>query len=178
MIRSKAGIYQLYNEDKDIYYIGQSSDLARRKTSHFSALKSGSHPNKAMQNDYTNGDSFTYSIITKCPNYERLLLSEEARYITQFKEAGKQLYNVNDSYCFLITNEQLLYTIADNFCRDKFGLTYRQMTLGNSPARFDYLFRTIYEEGFNPEEEKMIYFDIGYYYRDIAKCDIRGGEIK
>ena len=51
------------------------------------------------------------------------------------------------------------------------------MTLGKNPARFDYLFRMIFDDTFNAESEKMTYFDMGYYFMDNAKCDIKGGDL-
>ena len=178
MIRSKAGIYQLHNEDKNIYYIGQSSDLQKRKRTHFRELKKGNHFCKELQDDFINGDNIVYSVIIKCPDYERLLLSEEARYIEQYQKAGKKLYNRRGTvYNYMVDDNTLLHYIANSFCWDHFGKTYTELTLGKNPARFDYLFRMIFDKSFDAESNKSIYLDIGYYYLDNAKCDIKGGEL-
>ena len=46
-----AGIYCIKNTINGRCYVGQSSDLYRRRKQHFEALKHGEHRNKPMQMD-------------------------------------------------------------------------------------------------------------------------------
>lgn len=168
MIRSNAGIYTLYNKSKEKYYIGQSSDLKRRKTEHFSALKNNRHNCIDLQNDYNNGDEIKFCILAKVPNHERLLLSEEARYIKMFKDIGNDLYNTyNTDYNFLISRDQLLEYISTLYLKEHYGKTFKEMTLGKNPARFDYVFRLLTEPSFDAEQEKVNYCDYGYYLNEV-----------
>lgn len=165
-MRSKAGIYALYNETKQRYYIGQTSNLEKRKSTHFNNLKENNHPSADMQKDYNEGDVFSFMILSKCPDYERLLLSEEARYIKEYKAAGKNLYNTRDTiYNLMLNKEDLLTQIANKYCYDRFNKSFKQMTVGNNPARYDFLYRLFFEEGFDADTEKLNYIDIAFYYK-------------
>lgn len=44
----EAGIYKLYSNEIDMIYIGQTTNLARRKREHFEALSTGNHHNDLL----------------------------------------------------------------------------------------------------------------------------------
>lgn len=46
------GIYKITNTANGKVYIGQTNDIERRRNQHFSALQSGHHENKDMQQDF------------------------------------------------------------------------------------------------------------------------------
>lgn len=65
----KSGIYMIKNIINNKIYVGQSVDLDRRKSMHFSSLKNNHHHNKYLQNSYNKygKENFIFEIIEYCP---------------------------------------------------------------------------------------------------------------
>jgi len=166
MAKSKAGIYTLYNTDKKRYYIGQTSDLKRRETDHFTALKKGTHYCKKMQEDYNNGDNISFIVITYCPNIERLLRSEETRIMNNYMKRGLFLYNrLKPTWDFdFINQERFFELIADRYCREHTGKCLYELAHGKNPARYDYLYRLLTRPDFDEKKELEERDQIGFYF--------------
>ena len=81
-----SGIYMIENQANGKIYIGQTSDLERRKKEHLNKLKNKTHHNLHLQNSFNKygEDNFVFKIIKKnIPYY--LLDSLEKRYIDIFQ---------------------------------------------------------------------------------------------
>lgn len=67
-----SGIYKIENLVNGHCYIGQSCDLKRRKSNHFSELDRNCHKNGHLQNSYNKYGSknFVFSILLLCENEE------------------------------------------------------------------------------------------------------------
>lgn len=80
----KSGIYCILNVSNRKRYIGQSVDIGKRKSSHFSALKYGRHFNRHLQQAYNkHGDCvFEFKVIEFCETW--LLDERESYWIKKF----------------------------------------------------------------------------------------------
>lgn len=58
------GIYVLKTSNH--FYIGLSSELEKRKQTHFNKLKRNIHPNIKLQNVYNKGYEIEFEIIQEC----------------------------------------------------------------------------------------------------------------
>lgn len=91
-----SGIYMIENQVNGKIYIGQTSDLERRKKEHLNKLKNKTHHNLHLQNSFNKygEDNFVFKIIKKnIPYY--LLDSLEKRYIDIFQSNNNQYgYNL------------------------------------------------------------------------------------
>ena len=78
------GIYAIKNKVNDRFYIGQSANVRRRISQHFSALRGGYHCNTALQQDWdTYGeDKFESLLLEECSQEE--LESKEMYYIEKY----------------------------------------------------------------------------------------------
>lgn len=78
------GIYQITNNITGDRYIGQASDLCRRKANHFWALRNGRHFNRKLQNSFDkHGEcAFLWTILERCPTKE--LNAREQWYLDTF----------------------------------------------------------------------------------------------
>lgn len=66
------GIYSLYWEEQDLYYIGQSQNIEQRIKSHLSNLISNRHTNSKLQNTYNKYGKFHFCIVQKCTDITEL----------------------------------------------------------------------------------------------------------
>lgn len=66
---NKSGIYALFCNKTNKYYIGKSINMQKRKSQHFQALNRNCHNNKQLQLDYNKygEDSFSFLELTTCP---------------------------------------------------------------------------------------------------------------
>ena len=92
----KSGIYGFKNTENGKWYIGQSINLIRRKNEHIGRLRSKSHYNQRLQNDFNlHGEyCFEYHVLEECI-IDMLSIREEVwiKYFNSFdKEKG---YNQN-----------------------------------------------------------------------------------
>lgn len=89
-----AGIYQIVNTKNNKRYIGSAWDLSRRKSDHFSMLRTNCHHSIYLQRSYDKygKDSFKFEIILYCPknNVENRMLLEQ-----KCIDSCKPEYNMN-----------------------------------------------------------------------------------
>ena len=71
-------IYGLYCKEKNMCYVGRTSDYNTRISAHFSCLKAGRHCNKGLQSDYDKGFVFEVIIIE---DGNEVMEDAESRYI-------------------------------------------------------------------------------------------------
>lgn len=72
------GIYKIINVINNKFYVGSAVDFSRRKTRHFSELRTGKHHNKHLQaawNKYGE-QSFIFAIVTEVHNKADLIAVE------------------------------------------------------------------------------------------------------
>lgn len=105
-----AGVYCIRNLDSGKCYIGQSLNMSKRISDHFSALYSGKHIVVDMQRDFSSGDRFSYEILYHAPkgskDYQRkACVTMEFEHLMMSDR--KMLYNV----CF--TNPYIWNTLID-----------------------------------------------------------------
>jgi|10_taG_2_1085330.scaffolds.fasta_scaffold109711_2 hypothetical protein len=94
-----AGIYTITCNKNGRKYIGCSTELPRRKASHFRNLKKQKHVNRYLQNDYNKygDDSFEFEVIEEHPNDTSFkeLEKREVRLILEYRQKGFDIYNIN-----------------------------------------------------------------------------------
>ena len=84
------GIYGIFNTTKEKWYVGQYENVSDRLSQHKSHLKYGTHHCKEMQNDFTNGDNFVFTVLEAEPKFEKYQLNDkENYYITKLSINGK-----------------------------------------------------------------------------------------
>lgn len=81
---SKSGIYYIKNILTDEYYIGQSMNINRRISQHFSDLKFHKHTNSALQHSYDvhGKNNFEWGILEEAPISK--LNELESKYVEQY----------------------------------------------------------------------------------------------
>ena len=88
----KSGIYQIRNLVNDKRYIGQSINLHKRKSDHFSSLKNDKHANYHLQNSYNKHgkQNFIFETLLYCEPFQ--LTDYEQFFVDRYKDLGL-LYN-------------------------------------------------------------------------------------
>ena len=92
---SNCGIYCIRCKVNNKAYIGSSVDIKSRWRGHKSALRTGKHNNKQLQEDYNKygADSFLYSILINCK--PQMLTKYENRYMLLFNTKDISMgYNI------------------------------------------------------------------------------------
>lgn len=97
MAYEASGIYCITNTKTGKKYIGQTNDLAKRRTQHMSALRNHVHDNRLMQADWNDDPDaekhFVFEILEKCPQAK---MNERENYWIQTLETwAPQGYNIN-----------------------------------------------------------------------------------
>lgn len=91
-----SGVYAIWCQPTDTYYIGQSVIVASRINSHLESLRRGDHGNDVLQADYdTHGiESLSVELLVEIPDAspDELRLWE-TKEIQRFSSHGQQLYN-------------------------------------------------------------------------------------
>lgn len=85
------GIYGIFCDKNNSFYIGQSHNIEGRIKNHKSLLKSNSHSIKSMQNDFNIFGDFRFETLEHCK--EEYLLISETYYIDFYIKDGKNSYN-------------------------------------------------------------------------------------
>jgi len=85
------GIYRITSKENSLIYIGKSTNIKNRWSTHLSELKSNSHHNKKLLKDfYLYGiDNFTFEVMEECNLY---ILDTREKYYISFYSKG-ELYN-------------------------------------------------------------------------------------
>jgi group I intron endonuclease len=100
----KSGIYKIINVVNNKFYVGSAVDLRRRKTRHFSELRTGRHNNKHLQaawNKYGE-KSFTFVVVEEHPVGDTLLAAENV----WLKE------HVGKDYCYNLGVDAVMPTLG------------------------------------------------------------------
>ena len=100
----KSGIYKIINVVNNKFYVGSAVDLRRRKTRHFSELRTGKHKNRHLQAAWSKyGEkSFTFVIVEEHPIGDALLAAENV----WLKE------HVGKDYCYNIGVDAVMPTLG------------------------------------------------------------------
>lgn len=61
-----SGIYSLTNTENGKRYIGRSTNLEKRKNTHFWRLRTHTHPNNHLQRAYNEGQRFDFEVLEYC----------------------------------------------------------------------------------------------------------------
>jgi len=77
------GIYGIYDEVGDKWYIGSSIHINKRKIEHFSKLRNNKHENKKLQSAFNINPNLQFLLIEELRTIEKLLEIEES-YINEF----------------------------------------------------------------------------------------------
>ena len=85
---SNCGVYCIRCKVNNKAYIGSSANIKKRWDSHKSALRTGKHYNKQLQEDYDKygADNFLYTILINC----------ESQMLTKYEDMYILLFNTKD----------------------------------------------------------------------------------
>lgn len=74
----QSGIYKITNTVNGKFYIGSATDLVKRRRSHMSSLKHGSHKNSKLQRSYDKHgkDSFEFEIVLYCETKDLIMYEQ------------------------------------------------------------------------------------------------------
>lgn len=74
-----SGIYQIRNTYNQKVYVGRASNLIKRKSAHFSALKFNKHTNPHLQSSYNlvGKDYFVFEVLEYCSKDDLILLEDK-----------------------------------------------------------------------------------------------------
>ena len=96
-----AAVYKIENTKTGQVYIGQSTGYKSRWNGHKSKLRRNKHKNPKLQEDYNKygPDAFEFKIIKEFPSdtASDVLLKEEIKMITEYKQRGENLYNIMEN---------------------------------------------------------------------------------
>lgn len=89
------GIYKISCKPISMVYIGRSTDVERRITTHLRELQRGKHTIELMQNhfDHFGIRSFRFELLERCNKSE--LIKRESYYIREYAFKGRGIYNIN-----------------------------------------------------------------------------------
>lgn len=63
-----SGIYAIYNETRNMWYIGSSWNIRQRAKIHKRRLELGTHSNPGLQSAYNSGDSLVFQVLREMGN--------------------------------------------------------------------------------------------------------------
>lgn len=87
-------IYAILNKDNRRVYVGETKTPIRRMQQHKIGLKSGTHPNKAMQEDFNKGNRFVFYRLMSCAEDDvETMRYNELKYMEICRRNGFLLYN-------------------------------------------------------------------------------------
>lgn len=146
-------VYIIINAKKNKIYVGSTSNYLNRSRAHASALQSGKHICKEMQEDFNESpDDFTIRIYKKLPiALKNDLLDSEAKAIKELK-ADHELYNqIMPEHTHYFNQSNLLRLMADEYCKEHFGDTFYRFTGNKTEAFYEMIYYLIKAK---TEEEK------------------------
>ena len=125
MSEQLSGIYQIRNLVNGKKYIGQASNLRKRKSNHFSSLKRGDHYNQHFQRAYDKygKENFVFEILIYCELFE--LTPYEQFFVN--REDRKNLYNI----CLKCVDSSL-GVIRSEEARQKMSISHIGLQSGES----------------------------------------------
>jgi group I intron endonuclease len=95
MVHFTSGVYAIKNLVNGKVYIGSSNRIERRKISHFSALRNGSHYNAHLQRAFNKYGEVNIQLLVLAVCAEKDLLDTEQRYIDEHRATDRRHgYNV------------------------------------------------------------------------------------
>ena len=85
---NRAGIYGIHCIPADMWYIGSTIDLSRRKGQHMNKLTNGRAVNKSLQDYYDvyGDDNFEFVVLEYTEKNKEYLLFTEKEYISQYAD--------------------------------------------------------------------------------------------
>ena len=88
------GIYKIINVINNKFYVGSAVDLKRRKTRHYSELRTGKHKNRHLQSAWNKHgeNAFVFVVVEEAKDMDDLLVMEN-RWLKD---------HVGKSYCYNI----------------------------------------------------------------------------
>lgn len=137
------GIYEIVINDKK--YIGSTTNMNKRLTTHLSKMISNTHDSKLVQNEYNLKNSVTFRILKILENDEKLKTWEQV-YIKHFKAISHGLNQAKAKNIDIVTKNELCvflygcdietlkllkapcYKIDDTFYYDKFEAREKMKT--------------------------------------------------
>lgn len=90
-----SGVYLIYNNNKDMYYYGESVYILNRFNHHFRNLDQQTHDNKPLQEDYTkNPEHFQFLVLDHGPEWNDLekRVSRQDYYIELKKDKSYNIF--------------------------------------------------------------------------------------
>lgn len=133
----KSGIYCIFNEKTNKYYIGSSHDIEERKINHFSMLRNNKHHSIYLQrawNKSKNKENFIFKILEYCNEEE--LMNKENYYLNILCKSNDYIEKKNRDFLKLSYN--ILPFAQKGFCQKHRKETIEKLKLCN-PNRINIL---------------------------------------
>lgn len=94
VIKERSGVYAIVNTKNGNHYVGQSTDMAKRRIAHLKDLQSGKHCNPYLQNSFAfhGSTNFAFTVLEYVPNCDELNDREKHWIETICKD--HKLYNI------------------------------------------------------------------------------------
>lgn len=116
-----SGVYLIKNSKTNKIYIGESLDIKERWKTHIRELRSSTHKNTAMQNDYNayGEESFDFKLLQTYIDYNPVftkakIIILEDWWIKYYKNNGKKLYNIIDTLSTILDGSFDMYDESFN----------------------------------------------------------------
>ena len=96
------GVYAIYNQKEDKFYVGSSSNIPERLRKHYYDLKTSMHSNGNLQRAYDSYPEQDFCVIPleqikSCKSKLKLNLEEaENKWMTLLRKKSKGLYNIQE----------------------------------------------------------------------------------
>lgn len=95
IFKPKAGVYMIKCVSSNMAYIGQSTDIQTRVSTHLRELQRGKHNLDLMQNHFDRFGlkAFRFRVLERCSRSR--LIERESYYIHKYAFKGRGVYNQN-----------------------------------------------------------------------------------
>lgn len=146
------GVYCIENTSNGILYYGSTKNIRKRAHEHASALRKGTHRNRNLQKDYSDGCGFSVHVVHKSDvASKKELLAAENFYIRKARIEGRKIYNEAIHSEGYTDPDWVVRRLADLYCREHMGVS-----LGNylrcCPAEVEMKYKILFE----PEKAEEI----------------------